>query len=144
MGRYHCKVCCRSHELPPISNSRAAIDYALLTNIQQAVCQLADLEPGSAKRSTPVELVVSNSDFAEEHVFSRIIIPNVVPEKTSGFWSKIYRAYDVNQQHVIVKVYKQQENYTQRQVIDRFHRVFRTSIVLVSETLSSIELSGVM
>ena len=123
MGKHYCKMCCCAHVLPPISSMHEPFDASSVPNSTWSAVQLADLEPGSMKRAGSVELVGVDSDFSQEHTIVKIqldVQSSIVTDH--GFWTRVFEGRMSDGKRVILKVYKQQALFSQRQVFDRFHR----------------------
>ncbi len=121
MGRHYCQLCCCSHPLTDISNSKSALQIELFNHVSLSVCQFSDLEPSNSETIDAHELNCNSSDFSSTFITSKVIL-DADCYRSEGFWSYVLSG-QIEGKAVVVKLYKPQKTYSQRQVFDKFHRV---------------------
>jgi hypothetical protein len=85
------------------------------------VCQVSDLEPANSGKNDALELNCNTSDFSSTFIPSKVVLDSNY-FSSEGFWSNVLSG-QLAGKAVVVKLYKPQNNYSQRQVFDKFHRV---------------------
>ena len=122
MGRFFCQLCCRPHALPSMSDKSDAINIELLNNASLSTGKFSDLNrKRDAITETHNELNCNTSDFSKVFTASVVTLDKSC-FRAEGFWSLVLSG-SIYGKAVVVKLYKPQTIYSQRQVFDKFHQV---------------------
>ena len=113
--------------------SRASVEFdiKLLNHVSFSTCRLSDLLLPNEKSGTQ-ELNSNSSDFSSSFTSPTVVTLDARNLRAEGFWSNVFSGYVDGKGEVVVKLYKPQKIYNQRQIFDKFHQADADLLLCVS------------